>query len=281
MKPKGLCIVTKCQSVEEFIARFHAFCDETSLFVNTGGTREVGIESRFAVLLADKTPVLHGWCVVFDAWTDAANPFGRPGLRLGLHRLTPQSQAVFARLQAARAAALKSGAPLRRNTQPIELLSRAPTMTGMPTLRPKRPLTVQIPTLGDSARRPTTERPAPSPIPDLVLLDGPTERMAHPPAGAIAMGVAAPHPRLARSSAAPTAIFPEGSSETRTPGSALVLPANPLMNLTDESLEGFVDCRIYEETAPVDATGGPDDDRRGRSRCRVRGRCAAAADSSH
>jgi hypothetical protein len=25
-----------------------------------------------------------------------------------------------------------------------------------------------------------------------------------------------------------------------------VLPANPLMNLTDELLEGFVDCRLYE-----------------------------------
>jgi len=42
----------------------------------------------------------------------------------------------------------------------------------------------------------------------------------------------------------------------RTPGSDLVLPANPLMNLTDESLEGYVDCTLYEETGnffPVDA----------------------------
>ena len=35
----------------------------------------------------------------------------------------------------------------------------------------------------------------------------------------------------------------------RTLGSELVLPANPLMNLTDESLVGFIDCTIYEETA--------------------------------
>ncbi len=34
----------------------------------------------------------------------------------------------------------------------------------------------------------------------------------------------------------------------RTPGSELVLPANPLMNLTDESLKGYVDCTLYEET---------------------------------
>jgi hypothetical protein len=38
-------------------------------------------------------------------------------------------------------------------------------------------------------------------------------------------------------------------AEPRTPGSAFVLPANPLHNLSDESLEGFVDCTLYEETA--------------------------------
>jgi hypothetical protein len=38
------------------------------------------------------------------------------------------------------------------------------------------------------------------------------------------------------------------ASETRTPGSSYVLPANPLMNLTDQSLGGFVDCALYEET---------------------------------
>jgi hypothetical protein len=34
----------------------------------------------------------------------------------------------------------------------------------------------------------------------------------------------------------------------RTPGSDLVLPANPLMNISDTSLEGFVECALYEET---------------------------------
>ncbi|HEX7699650.1 MAG TPA: PEGA domain-containing protein, partial [Kofleriaceae bacterium] len=39
--------------------------------------------------------------------------------------------------------------------------------------------------------------------------------------------------------------LPDGE---RTPGSDLVLPANPLMNIDDKSLEGFVDCTLYEET---------------------------------
>jgi hypothetical protein len=46
----------------------------------------------------------------------------------------------------------------------------------------------------------------------------------------------------------PVAPPPPPREEERTPGSDLVLPANPLQNLTDESLEGFVDCTLYEET---------------------------------
>jgi hypothetical protein len=40
-------------------------------------------------------------------------------------------------------------------------------------------------------------------------------------------------------------------ADRRTPGSSLVLPANPLQNLSDESIEGFVDCTLYEETENI------------------------------
>jgi len=46
---------------------------------------------------------------------------------------------------------------------------------------------------------------------------------------------------------APAAAEPAFEPE-RIPGSELVLPANPLMNLTDSSLQGFIDCTLYEET---------------------------------
>jgi hypothetical protein len=52
---------------------------------------------------------------------------------------------------------------------------------------------------------------------------------------------------------------PETSEDGRAPGSDLVLPANPLMNLTDESLGGYVDCTLYEETGnffPADDEAG-------------------------
>jgi hypothetical protein len=40
----------------------------------------------------------------------------------------------------------------------------------------------------------------------------------------------------------------EAEIEMRTPGSDYVLPANPLQNLSDVALDGFVDCTLYEET---------------------------------
>jgi len=56
-----------------------------------------------------------------------------------------------------------------------------------------------------------------------------------------------------RVAAGPAAHVPDPvpATELRTPGSALVLPANPLQDLSDESLEGFVDCTLYEETMSV------------------------------
>lgn len=321
-KPKGLCIATRCASVEDFVARFHPFCDETSIFVTTNITRPVGTESQFAILLADKTPVLRGWCIVFDAWTDANNPYHRPGMRLGVHRLTVSSKTVMDQLLATRRAALAAGKPLVQRTQPILIeKERSATMIGLPPVRePKRPVTVKIPSIGDRpatprtitgavpvvvavprtesrkiaiptiraktemaqpiVRPPAAPKPAPEPsivvaaeaAVDPILLDGPTERMTAPPMH-MSMGLAEavpavsieppPSPRvLAVGTSPPTAAveppstIAEGSAgfakpvleEKRTPGSDMILPANPLMDLTDASLAGFIDCQLFEVT---------------------------------
>jgi hypothetical protein len=331
-KPKGLCIATRCASVEDFVARFHPFCDETSIFVTTNITRPVGSESQFAILLADKTPVLRGWCIVFDAWTDTNNPYNRPGMRLGVHRLTVSSKTVMEQLLATRRVALASGKPLVQKTQPIQIeKERTATMIGLPPVRePKRPVTVKIPSIGDRpatprtitgavpvvvavARtesrkiaiptiraktemaqpvvRPPAPRKPPAPEPsvvvaaeatavDPILLDGPTERMLAPPVHVGSMGLAevaapvviepTPTPRvLAIGTSPPTAVAPieiaEGSAkfekpvleEKRTPGSDMILPANPLMDLTDASLEGFIDCKLFEATQPPAPTPTP------------------------
>lgn len=41
---------------------------------------------------------------------------------------------------------------------------------------------------------------------------------------------------------------PGAVAEERAPGSPIILPANPLAEITDDSLRGFVECTLYEET---------------------------------
>lgn len=45
----------------------------------------------------------------------------------------------------------------------------------------------------------------------------------------------------------------ESHAETRTPGASDTLPANPLSSITDETLEGFVECVLHEDYEPAPA----------------------------
>src|SRR5690349_13765251 len=126
-KTKALRIATRCVTVEQFIATFHRFCDETSFFISTLGTRPIGLETAFSIQLEGGKPVLQGLGVVLDAWTMPANRFNRPGVRLGLKRLTNDSVPVFKQLMAARAQADP------RSTQPLPLVGGKPAPTTPPT----------------------------------------------------------------------------------------------------------------------------------------------------
>src|SRR3954464_3173204 len=101
-KQKALCVATRCGTVDQFVATFHRFCDDSSFFVATMASRPVGLETAFSIQLEDKTPVLRGLCVVVEAWATPANRFGRPGVRLAVKRLTNDSMEVFKQLQVAR-----------------------------------------------------------------------------------------------------------------------------------------------------------------------------------
>ena len=58
-KTRALCVATRCTSVDQFIATFHRFCDDDqTFFVATMTSRPVGLETAFAIQLADKQPVL-------------------------------------------------------------------------------------------------------------------------------------------------------------------------------------------------------------------------------
>ncbi len=104
-------IVTRCTSVEQFIATYHRFCAPSSCFIPSLDSREIGREAAFSLRLADGTPLLRGLCVVLSSWTTPVNPFGRPGMHIALVRMTPESRALYDQLLAAAAAALASIPP--------------------------------------------------------------------------------------------------------------------------------------------------------------------------
>ncbi|MFT3698349.1 MAG: PEGA domain-containing protein [Kofleriaceae bacterium] len=180
-KTKGLRIATRCTNMDQFVAAFHRFCDAKTVFISTLNPRSVGLETAFSIDLADNTPALRGIGTVMQSWTSPQNPFGRPGIQLGIKRLTPDSQPILDRLVFAR-----------------EALAATPT----------------------------------------------------PPEKLMPVIVVKPMPRPPGLKASTPPILPsaEDRHAERTPGGELVLPANPLMNIDDKALEGFVDCTLFEET---------------------------------
>jgi hypothetical protein len=220
---RGFSVSTRCETVEEFIAMFRDRCDDKSIVVNVVEPRVVGTECAFAILLANKKPVLAGTCVVLDVFNDANNPFKRRGMRLGINRLGMDSELVFAQLGQARLTAKRKGTEIG-----FRAVSRAPTMA--------LPIVTADVALGDAVHIPPIEKPIEKPFARNVRATPPIvgpERKVHK-----------------RPTSSPDAIIAEGSA--RTPGSTLVLPANPLSNIPDASLEGFVECRLLETMAPIE-----------------------------
>lgn len=120
-KIKGLRIATRYATIADLVAKMHRYYDGSSLFVATRAAQAVGTEMPFSVQLADGSDALRGRCVVLEAWTTPDNKFGKPGLRLGLKEMAPESQGVLEQMLGARRAAMiaSAGAPrLRRGTRP-------------------------------------------------------------------------------------------------------------------------------------------------------------------
>lgn len=310
-KTRALCVATRCTTVDQFVSTFHRFCgDDQTFFVATLTSRPVGLETAFAIQLADKQPVLRGMCVVLDAWATPDNAYKRPGIRLGIKRLTPDSETVFERLRAAARAPVTlaeatppSGPPpvLVTSSQPLAVMPPLPATatqplpaiappkrtpaappplpplvtprTGLPSVRTVavpdvKPVKPAAPPVAPPPAPPPVEaKPAPievtrfqvalhvdtipPPISDVEFKAAPLiprpraePRIISEPSPDDAVDLGAPAVIVDRPSGAELAPPPE----QRTPGSELILPANPLHNLSDESLEGFVDCTIYEET---------------------------------
>jgi hypothetical protein len=95
-------IVTKFTTVEDFMESFARFCSDASCFIPSAHAKRVGVETAFSIRLADGTPMLRGLCVVLESWPTAENPYGRPGVELGIRKLTPESKLMFQQLRRVR-----------------------------------------------------------------------------------------------------------------------------------------------------------------------------------
>ncbi len=285
---KALCVSTRCTSVDQFVATFYRFCEDDTFFIATLSQRPVGLDTAFSIQLADKTPVLRGDCTVIEAWSTPINRFGRPGVRLAMKRLTAESRLVLQRLQDAAAAAPTGSLvptaeipPTPPPTPPSRpMIPRAPTVPPRPAVTTTQPLpSISIP----ERAAPTTPPPRPvTPVPSIArgtLQTSPITETTPPeppksPLSTLAKTLEAqraarrtetppPPPPPPIPTSEPIALAPaklvEARLEERVAGSSFVLPANPLSNLTDQSIEGFVDCALYEERANlVHADGTPD-----------------------
>src|SRR5262245_9310475 len=141
-KTRALCVATRCTSVDQFVATFHRFCgDDQSFFVATMTSRPIGLETPFSIQLADKQPVLRGMCIVLDAWATPENRYKRPGIRLGIKRLTADSQLVFDRLRAAsKSLGVAEATPPPGPPPGLPLVSRGSPPPEPPSSAPQPPL---------------------------------------------------------------------------------------------------------------------------------------------
>ena len=92
-------VVTSCTTEDELVAAFARLSGDKALFVPTKAMRTIGLETGFSIRLADGTPKLRGLCVVEGSYPDSDNAWKRPGVQLGIRKLTPDSEAVFARMR--------------------------------------------------------------------------------------------------------------------------------------------------------------------------------------
>ena len=290
---RGFSVATKCATVDELIEKFRDRVDETSILVNPVEQRDVGTECAFAILLSDRKVGLAGTCVVLEVYKDGNNPFKRPGMRLGIKRLGPESQKVFAEL-------------IAKRIEPRKMTMMMPAITTAPAPAAPAPALIQAsqkpaaPAPMQASQKPVLVMPRSRRVdaresPGMqVITEAPKKRLptVQPSATEREEPLARP-PRatpfdldnVVRVEPAPifeevTAVPPEPQAalrqlksetpkpaprrvETRTPHSPFILPANPLASVTDASLEGLVDCRLFDDMstpAPGFPTGTVDNE---------------------
>lgn len=221
-------IVTRCKTPEQFIAAFHRFCDAKTCFIPSIETRPVGSALAFSLRLADGTPMLRGSCIVKAAWKTNDNEFKRPGVQLEITKLHPESAALYEQMLSQKTAVM-----IPQSDGVVQAIK--PVTTNQHVPRDKA-----IDLILRQGNAPVVTIPMkPPPLPGAATSDdeNPTQpvRVSVPPE---AIGDAKPTTQM------PPLQYP---SETRTPGSAIVLPANPLSDVDERALDEMLGCTLAEE----------------------------------
>lgn len=97
-KRDAIRIVTRCKTVEQFVAVFHRYCKRGSCFVPSADTRPIGTETTFSIRLEDGRRLIGGACIVRGAWVTPDNPYGRPGVELEIVKLEDDSAELYSQL---------------------------------------------------------------------------------------------------------------------------------------------------------------------------------------
>ena len=215
-KLESMRIVTGCKTADHFIAVFHRFCDATTCFIPTTETRPVGSPLAFSLRLADGTPMIRGTCVVKQAWTTADNKFKRPGVQLEITRLAADSHATFEQMLAMKSNGIVAAAGSETTNQHVPRDKAIELILR----QGNAPVVARKPTEDRFDNVPTVRVATPVPIDDDV--DQRTTKIAVP-------------------------------AESRAPGSAIVLPANPLTDLDDDALDELLAaCTVADDGEPLD-----------------------------
>jgi hypothetical protein len=95
-------LVSRCSSIEEFVAAFRRYADRLGVFVPAGSPVAVGRKGRFAITLKDGRIVIDGDAEVIMSSARASGLHGRPGMTLRFTRVDDHSRAVLDHLEKVR-----------------------------------------------------------------------------------------------------------------------------------------------------------------------------------
>src|SRR5687768_13984637 len=87
-------VVTRCASLDEFVATFSRFVDDRSLFIVTNQPRPIQAARPFVVQLKDGETMLRGQAEVIESHADKGGPGGRNGMRLRFLHMDDKSRDV-------------------------------------------------------------------------------------------------------------------------------------------------------------------------------------------